>query len=264
VGKVMAHPAKPYAAVPTLFDRVQDELTAIDQITRVLGSLPDHDTRVRVIKWINDRFANGFQDPQAQTMPAVALVSPSPERASDSGLSFPDDLFESPGTREPADLHGIFDHPASKPHAFDWNGILEPRREQVIDFVFERPHAPAVEPEEDAFELVPPAEASSAELANEADAEPAWPIDRRQLTLLLLTNVTPPAAPSVPEPPRPGEGVGESPTPELATRPAERHESSARNTSPSGPGEPAQDTMETMLRSLVADFRQLADEWGNT
>jgi len=45
----MAQTAKPYATVPTLFDRVQDELTAIEQITRVLGSLPDHETRVRVI-----------------------------------------------------------------------------------------------------------------------------------------------------------------------------------------------------------------------
>ena len=44
----MAHTAKPYATVPTLFDRVLSELSAIEEITRVLGSLPDHETRLRV------------------------------------------------------------------------------------------------------------------------------------------------------------------------------------------------------------------------
>src|SRR3954447_27009250 len=60
-----AQSVKPYATVPTLFDRVHDELSAIQEIAQVLGSLPDHETRVRVIAWISDRFSSGFESAAA-------------------------------------------------------------------------------------------------------------------------------------------------------------------------------------------------------
>src|ERR1700750_1485091 len=104
----MAHTAKPYASVPTLFERVQDELAAIEQITRVLGALPDHETRVRVIGWLNDRFSQGFQGAPHQSSPGAAPETPATRRTADSGLSFPVDLFESAAeAAEPTDLHGV-------------------------------------------------------------------------------------------------------------------------------------------------------------
>jgi hypothetical protein len=207
----MAHTAKSYAKVPTLFDRVPDELSAIEAITRVLGSLPDHETRLRVINWINERFSQGLQAAPPEPRPSsVASAMPSPD-AADSGLRIPDDLFEPlVVTSESPDLHGVFDLPAVKRHAL------------------------ATRPPERAFELVPSKETpAQADLAGAAADEPVRMADRRQRNLLLLADMSTPAVLKVSDAP------------------------------PRNP-EPAQDSMEAMLRSLVDDFRQLADDWGNT
>src|SRR3954465_15637573 len=68
-----AQTAKPHATLPPLFARVHDELSAIQEITQVLGSLPDHETRVRVIAWISERFSNGFERAQLVDRRPVAL-----------------------------------------------------------------------------------------------------------------------------------------------------------------------------------------------
>jgi hypothetical protein len=78
VGPVTAPSAKPYATVPTLFDRVHDELSAIQEITQVLGALPDHDTRVRVIAWISERFASGFDGVQPADERSVSVTVAEP------------------------------------------------------------------------------------------------------------------------------------------------------------------------------------------
>jgi hypothetical protein len=72
VGSMTAPSAKPYATVPTLFDRVHDELSAIQEIAQVLGSLPDHETRVRVIAWISERFSTGFESAPAPDLRPAA------------------------------------------------------------------------------------------------------------------------------------------------------------------------------------------------
>jgi hypothetical protein len=48
MGPMKAQVARPCTKVPTLFDKVHDELSAIQQITNVIGPLADHETRARV------------------------------------------------------------------------------------------------------------------------------------------------------------------------------------------------------------------------
>lgn len=282
MGAVMAQTAKPYAKIPTLFDRVQDELSAIEAITRVLGALPDHETRLRVINWVSDRFSQGMA---AEAQPAAtAAVRPA---AADSALSIPDDLFdpvvEMP---EPADLHGVFDQPA-RPHSL---GL-----ENVFEMPAEKRQPIPIRPAEPAFELVPPTETPArADLDDAASDEPGRATDRRQLNLLLLADMSTPAALKISDAPTTGDSAGaasrepdaRSPrrsfvlatihardskpavTKKAATAPGSADKAPKAKprpiaAQPSNP-EPPQDSVEAMLRSLVDDFRHLADEWGNT
>jgi hypothetical protein len=339
----MAQTAKPYATVPTLFERVEDELIAIEEITRVLGALPDHETRVRVIAWISERFSNGF--PASPHSPDAAAA----HRPVDSSLTFPDDLFEPVGAVEPADLHGVFDPPPDKPHLSavetTHRAPAEPSRtppaEKLARLMVVKPEparpadsepAPGeprdaarrppvmmIDPQHDVFELVPPTEAPlQAASPDDADDQARPPVDQQQLKLLLLADMTPPAAlaaslssdsqvPGVEPPADEANGSVRStrkawttrpPAPQRAT-PAVRARAASVEPAPAAgdaaaavkpvvaatpaadaarpaalqaaPSEavpaatpPAADSMEALLRSLVADFRELADEWGNT
>ena len=171
MGAMTAQSAKPYATVPTLFDRVHDELSAIQEITQVLGSLPDHETRVRVIAWISERFSGGFESAQPMDRRPVALY----------------------GRRETFAL-----------------GPRPLRRGRPISLP-QRVREPAAAPDARQFDLVP------------------------------LTNAAPAVAPARVAPPANVSGNAAEARAELP-----------------------RESMEALLRSLVADFQQLADEWGNT
>src|SRR3954469_7965693 len=165
-----AQTAKPYATVPTLFDRVHDELSAIQEIAQVLGSLPDHETRVRVIAWISERFSSGFES------------APAPDL---------------------------------------------------------RPAAP--DGRQRTFELLAPTAAlRPSELAGAASADAAAAEHERQLDLVPPTNPAPTVAPARLAPPASVSLAAADAGAELSREP-----------------------MEALLRSLVADFQQLADKWGN-
>jgi hypothetical protein len=166
-----AQSAKPYATVPTLFDRVHDELSAIQEITQVLGLLPDHETRVRVIAWISERFSSGFESAQ-------------------------------PVDRRPVALYG---------------------RQETFAF------------------RAPTAATRTSDLTNATSAAPAAALDERQLNLVSLTTAAPAVAPARVAPPASVSGTAAAARAELP-----------------------RESMEALLRSLVADFQQLADEWGNT
>src|SRR4051812_1863151 len=162
---------KPYATVPTLFDRVHDELSAIQEIAQVLGSLPDHQTRVRVIAWISERFSSGFEGAPAPNL---------------------------------------------------------------------RPAAP--DGRQQTFELLAPTAAlRPSELTGTASADAAAAAHERQLDLIPPTNPAPNVAPARVLPPASVSVAAADTRAELSREP-----------------------MEALLRSLVADFQQLADEWGNT
>src|SRR3954470_17072787 len=165
-----AQTAKPYATVPTLFDRVHDELSAIQEIAQVLGSLPDHETRVRVIAWISERFSSGFESAPA---PDLRPAAPDGQRA---------------------------------------------------------------------FELLAPTAAlRPSELTGTASADAAAAAHERQLDLIPPTNPAPTVAPA---------RIAPQPIVSVAAADAR--------------AELSREPMEALLRSLVADFQQLADEWGNT
>jgi len=258
---------------------VQDELTAIEQITRVLGSLPDHETRVRVITWISERFSQGFPGPQHGAADMAAA-----HRPVDSGLSFPDDLFDPPviGTLEASDLHGVFDPPAEKPHAVAAEPLHRAAAERAQPVTAERPPlVMVVKPEAAPSAKTEPA-VIDAPADDAADHAPP-PVDRRQLTLLLLADMTPPAALATSVSPNNEDAGGESPprkahqsvsskrhfrTPKppasKRSAPVARPRAAKVEKAPAPTPPPADDSMEALLRSLVADFRELADEWGNT
>jgi hypothetical protein len=276
----MAQTAKPYAKIPTLLDRVQDELSAIAAITRVLGSLPDHETRLRVITWVNDRFTQGVQTATPETP-----VAPPRHAISDPALTIPDDLFDPIETSEPVDLRDVFDLPAAKPHLYGLESVSDRRAETAPPVGTRLP--------EDTFELVPPTETSlPTDLRGVAADEPVRVIDRRQLNLLLLADMSTPAALMISASPtaddagdlleRDRDAVSSrrlrvlatikarhtTPLPPGNTTPAPASAAAARKTptEPIGaqPTSPAHNSMEGMLRTLVDDFRQLGDDWGNT
>jgi len=322
----MAQTAKPYATVPTLFEKVQDEIAAIEQIMRVLGSLPDHDTRVRVIGWLSERFSQGFQQPHPTTVGADGAAA---RRAADSGLTIPDDLFEAVETPEPADLHGVFDPPEDEPQlavvanlhkvATERPQAAPPGERAPLLMVVktetamplkaqppvrDEPQVPAVAQPHDVFELVPPREVPQGTDPEDDDApEAPQRNDGRQLRLLLLANMTTPAA-LIMRADASSDDSKETPVPKPQASPRSRartaetrvpHKRSAAENAPAREGAlknatpavtaatdaptavrraaprrpqpaaaPGKDSMETMLRGLVADFRELADEWGNT
>jgi hypothetical protein len=85
MGAMIRHPSGTHSVVPTLFDKLTDELRAMQEIANALGALPDQATRVRVIRWMAERFgANGDVVFPATTAPAAttATTAPSVPRAS--------------------------------------------------------------------------------------------------------------------------------------------------------------------------------------
>ena len=170
MGAMTAQSAKPYATVPTLFDRVHDELSAIQEITQVLA-LPDHETRVRVIAWISERFSGGFESAQ-------------------------------PMDRRPVTLYG----------------------------------------RQETFALRPPTAATrTTDPPPQRVRNPRRPRTHGSSIWFRWTNAAPAVAPARVSPPASISGNAAEARAELPRQ-----------------------SMEGLLRSLVADFQQLADEWGNT
>jgi len=207
-------------------------------------------------------------------------------RPVDSGLSFPDDLFAPPviGTLEASDLHGVFDPPAEKPHAVAAEPLHRTAAERAQPVTAERPPlVMVVKPEAAPSAKTEPAVIDAPRAA--VAPPPAMTIEQPHEVFELMP---PPAALATSVSPNNEDAGGESPTRKAhqsvsskrhfrtpkppgskrsapVARPrAAKVEKAPAPTPPPAATPPADDSMEALLRSLVADFRELADEWGNT
>jgi hypothetical protein len=208
------------ATVPT-FDKVHDELSAIQAITTILGSLPDDATRARVVRWVSERLA--------ETSSAASIVSPADDlqRHGDRGalLLWPD----SDGLRLPAadDLFVIADQ---RVDATELQELFEP--------------TPAV------------ADCDVSDCAHMAAEE----LTRRRGPAVESAVVIGEAAIGACEP-----VIAARELPALDVQQVDDAAATATSAAPEAPASTATaESMEAMLRSLVADFRSLAEEWGNT